>query len=181
MKQIRVWDPLVRILHWALVFCVVSNFINESGHAVHRFLGLTASGVVVVRFVWGFIGPQYARFSDWFPTPSRLVPYIKALLSNAAPRHIGHNPAGAVMMLVLMALVISLGTSGFMMTTDAYMDTDWLKELHETFANLLIASVIVHVGAALFESWKHKENLVASMLHGKKPVVSPAEQTDPEQ
>ena len=170
MNKIRVWDPLVRILHWMLVICVISNLLNESGHTVHRWLGLTASAVVIVRFVWGFIGPQYARFSDWFPTPSRLTPYVKALLRNEAPRHVGHNPAGAVMMLALMALVISLGVSGYMMTTDAFFGEEWLEMLHGALADVLIGSVVLHVGAALFESWKHKENLVASMVHGKKAI-----------
>ncbi|MDR3413569.1 MAG: cytochrome b/b6 domain-containing protein [Formivibrio sp.] len=169
MNKIRVWDPLVRILHWTLVICVMSNLMNESGHFAHRTLGLIASGVVIVRFFWGFVGPRYARFSDWFPTPSRLIPYVKALLRNEAPRHIGHNPAGAVMMLILMALVVSLGTSGYLMTTDTFYGDEWLQGLHEGLANILIGSVVLHVAAALYESWKHGENLIASMLHGKKP------------
>lgn len=168
MNSIRVWDPLVRVLHWTLVVCVISNLLNESGETVHRWLGLTASAVVVLRVIWGFVGPEFARFSDWFPRPSRLVPYVKALLRNEAPRHIGHNPAGAVMMLALMALVLSLGTTGYLMTTDAYFGQEWLEETHEALANILIASVVMHVAAALVESWKHKENLVASMVHGKK-------------
>jgi len=178
MNKIRVWDPLVRILHWALVICVISNLLNESGHFAHRTLGLIASGVVIVRFIWGFIGPQYARFSDWFPTPARLVPYVKSLLRNEAPRHVGHNPAGAVMMILLMVLVTSLGISGYLMTTDAFDGVEWLQALHETFANILIGSVVLHVGAALFESWKHKENLVASMLHGKKNRHATTESRD---
>jgi len=170
MKTIRVWDPLVRLLHWTLVICVLSNLLNESGETVHRFLGYTASAVVLLRFVWGFVGGQYARFADWFPTPSRLFPYLKALLRNDAPRHIGHNPAGAVMMLILLVLVVSLGATGYLMTSEAFFGEDWLEEIHGTLADLLIGSVVLHVGAALFESWKHRENLVASMVHGRKAV-----------
>jgi len=171
MKTIRVWDPLVRLLHWTLVVCVLSNLLNESGETVHRWLGYTACAVVLVRIVWGFVGTAHARFADWFPTPSRLFPYLKALLRNQAPRHIGHNPAGAVMMLALMALVLSLGATGYLMTTDAFFGEDWLEELHEGLANTLIAAVVVHIGAALLDSWKHRENLVASMLHGRKAVA----------
>ena len=166
MQQIRVWDPLVRVLHWTLVFCVVSNFLNESGEDLHQILGLIAAAAVTLRFIWGFIGPQYARFSDWFPTPQKLIPYVKALLKNKAPRHIGHNPAGAVMMLVLMAIVITLAVSGYVYVN--ILDDDWIMELHEVMSNVLIAAVIAHVSAAIFESWKHKENLIASMIHGKK-------------
>lgn len=178
MDKIRVWDPLVRVLHWILVICVISNLFNGSGHFFHRTLGLIAGGAVIVRLVWGFVGPQYARFSDWFPTPSRLVPYLKALLRNEAPRHIGHNPAGAVMMLVLMVLVCGLATSGYLMTTDAYYENETLLEIHETLVSILIGAVVLHVLAALYESWKHRENLIGSMVHGYKPLDSSVKHDD---
>ena len=168
MKTIRVWDPLVRVLHWTLVICVISNLLNESGEIVHRWLGYTASAVVFLRFVWGFIGSRYARFADWFPTRARLLPYVRALIRNKAPRHLGHNPAGAVMMLGLMTLVAALGITGFMMTTDIFFGEDWLEQVHEALADVLVGAVSLHVGAALFESCKHRENLIASMIHGRK-------------
>ena len=172
MNTIRVWDPLLRALHWTLVACVLGNLLNESGETLHRALGYTASGVVMARLVWGFVGPRRARFADWFPTPARLLPYLRALLQGRAPRHIGHNPAGAVMMLALLALVLGLGTTGYLMTTDAFFGEDWLEEIHEALADVLVGSVALHVAAALFESWRHRENLVASMLHGRKRAPS---------
>ncbi|MBS1154337.1 MAG: cytochrome [Proteobacteria bacterium] len=178
MKKIRVWDPLVRVLHWILVACVIGNLLNESGYFAHRTLGLMAAGAVTLRLIWGFVGPQYARFSDWFPTPSRLVPYMKALLRNEAPRHIGHNPAGAVMMLALMALVFGLGLSGYLMTTDPYYENETLLEIHESLVGILIGAVILHVLAALYESWKHRENLIGSMVHGYKPLEPGARHDD---
>ena len=170
MKTIRVWDPLLRLLHWTLVACVLGNLVNESGELIHRGLGYTATAVVLMRIVWGFAGPRYARFSDWLPTPRRLLPYLKALSQGQAPRHIGHNPAGAVMMLALLALVLALGSSGYLLTTDAFFGEEWLEELHAMLADILIGAVVVHVGAALFESWRHRENLVASMVHGRKKL-----------
>jgi len=178
MKTIRVWDPLLRVLHWMLVICVISNLLNESGETIHRWLGYTASAVVLIRLVWGFVGPHYARFSDWFPWPSRLVPYVKALARNQAPRHVGHNPAGAVMMLALMVLVLALGTSGYLMGTDMFFGEEWLENLHGALADLLIGSVVLHVGAAVFESWKHRENLIASMVHGRKAPLEGTEMCD---
>jgi cytochrome b len=178
MKTIRVWDPVVRLLHWTLVICVISNLLNESGEPLHRWLGFSAAGVVVLRIVWGFVGTRHARFADWFPTPSRLFPYVKALLRNDAPRHVSHNPAGAVMMLALMALVLALGVTGYMMSTDVFFGEDWLEELHETLANVLIGSVVLHVGGALLTSWQHRENLVASMVHGRKAAHPVSEGDD---
>lgn len=179
MKKIRVWDPLVRILHWTLVVCVFSNlFFNESGYPVHRALGMIASAVVIIRVVWGFVGSEHARFADWFPWPSRLFPYLRAMLHNAAPRHIGHNPAGAVMMLILMALILGMGVSGFLMTTDAFYEDETLLSIHQTLARILIAAIVLHVLGALVESWRHRENLIASMIHGNKPLDPEASQED---
>ena len=175
MKTIRVWDPLVRLLHWTLVICVFSNLLNESGATVHHWLGYSASAAVLLRVAWGFVGTQHARFSDWFPTPSRLFPYLKALLKRQEPRYLGHNPAGAVMMIALMAIVASLGITGYLMTTEAFFGEEWLESLHGGLADTLIVLVALHVSAALIDSWKYKENLIASMLHGRKRVDLPDE------
>ncbi len=177
MLKIRVWDPLIRILHWTLVVCVFSNlFFNEGGYPVHRVLGITASCIVFVRILWGFTGTRYARFADWFPWPSRLLPYLQAMLRNEAPRHIGHNPAGAVVMLLMLALILGLGVTGFLSTTDAFYENEMLLEIHEMLSGILIGTVSLHVAAALFESWRHRENLIASMIHGDKPLKTDAEQ-----
>ena len=72
MNQIKVWDPIVRLLHWGLAIAVLGNFINEGGDQLHRWEGYAALSIVISRITWGFIGSKHARFSDWFPTPSRV-------------------------------------------------------------------------------------------------------------
>ena len=50
---LRVWDPFVRVFHWSLVSCVILNFfVVDDGETLHRFVGYTASGLVVARLVW---------------------------------------------------------------------------------------------------------------------------------
>ncbi|QZA77304.1 cytochrome b/b6 domain-containing protein [Deefgea tanakiae] len=168
MNQIKVWDPMVRLLHWGLAIAVLGNFINEEGDWLHRWEGYAALAIVGSRIIWGFIGSKHARFSDWFPTPSRVFNYVRAQLRGEHPRYLGHNPAGAIMMLFLLCMVIAMGTTGYMMGTDAFFGEEWLEELHEILAYTLLAGVGLHVAAAIFESWRHKENLPVAMLHGYK-------------
>ena len=80
----------------------------------------------------------------------------------------GHNPAGAVMILLLMALLAGISLTGWMLTLDAYFGEEWLEDLHGALANALLILVVLHVAAAIYESLRHRENLVWSMITGYK-------------
>lgn len=168
-QSIKVWDPFVRLFHWSLVACVLINyFIIDDGETVHQWLGYVASGLVAARIVWGFIGTRHARFSDFFPTRARLQAHFQALRSGAADDHPGHNPFGAVMMLALIALVLALGLSGYLQTTDLFWGEEWLQELHEMLASALIGLATLHALAAIVMGRLQRTNLIAAMVTGVK-------------
>lgn len=167
--SVRVWDVVVRLFHWTVVAgCVLNLFILDDGALAHEVVGYAVAGALAIRVVWGFIGTRHARFADFVPTPARLASYVAALIKGREPRTLGHNPAGAVMMLALMALLAGVSISGGMMGLDAFWGEAWVEELHETFANSIMVLAFLHAAAALFESWRHSENLVWSMVTGRK-------------
>lgn len=168
-ESVKVWDPFVRIFHWGLVGCVLVNyFVNDDGKDIHQWTGYMASALVTLRIVWGFIGTRHARFADFFPTPTRLRAHLAAMRSGRLETHAGHNPLGALMMLALMALVLSLGVTGFLQTTDTFWGDEWLQELHEVLASALIALAGLHAAAAILMSRIERTNLVAAMFTGVK-------------
>ena len=167
--SVRVWDPFVRVFHWSLVSCVVLNyFVVEDGETAHQVIGYIAAGLVLARVAWGFVGSRHARFTDFFPTPARLRAQLASLRAGQHPFHPGHSPLGALMMLALMALVLALGLTGFLQTTDAFWGEEWLQELHEELAEALLGLAGVHVAAALLMSVVERTNLVAAMVSGIK-------------
>ncbi len=168
-KYVVVWDPFVRIFHWLVVTGYFANmFITEEGKAVHRWIGYAVVGAVLLRLIWGFVGTKHARFSDFMPTPSRLRAYVAALLKGREPRYIGHNPAAALMIIALMFMLLLCGVTGWMQGLDAFWGVEWVQELHEISANLILVLVGLHVTAAIVESLRHRENLVRSMITGRK-------------
>ena len=174
VQRIKVWDAFVRLFHWGLVACVLGNyFIVDDGETLHQWLGYTASALIVARVVWGFVGTRYARFAEFFPTPRRLRAHLQDMRSGQAHHDIGHNPAGALMMLALMALVAMLGISGYLQTTDAFWGEDWLQELHEILASTLIALAGLHALAAIVMSRLSGTNLIAAMITGVKVLRKP--------
>ena len=167
--SIVVWDPFVRVFHWTVVTgCVVNLFILTDGGLVHRIIGYVIAAVLTARIVWGFVGTRYARFSDFAPTPARLRAYLADLVRRQEKRHLGHNPLGAVMMLVLMALLAAVSVTGWMLGLDQFWGVGWVLSLHEGIANTILILALFHAVGALVEGWRHRENLVWSMITGRK-------------
>jgi cytochrome b len=164
-----VWDRVVRSFHWIVATgCFVDLFILDDGKAWHRAIGYAIAFALLVRVTWGFVGAGHARFSDFVPSPSRLLRYLRSLACGSEPRFLGHNPAGAIMILLLMALLASALVTGSTLTLDAYFGDDRLEALLGALADALLALVVLHVFAALYESLRHRENLVWSMITGYK-------------
>lgn len=169
----KLWDPLVRLFHWSIAFIFIANyFVNEAGDDWHQWLGYAAFAWIVVRFFWGFLGKGAARWSDFFPTSTSLSTHVGALVSGKPYHRMGHSPLGALVMIIMMLCILFLGITGFMMQeVDYFWGVDWIESVHEWIAHSLLALVLVHICAALYESYRLKENLPLSMVTGKRRVV----------
>lgn len=173
--RVAVWDRFVRLFHWSLVGCVLINaFLLDDGETVHRWLGYTASALVLARIGWGFVGSTHALFADFFPTPARLKRHLQALRSDRHEFQPGHNPVGALMIFALLSLVLGLGITGFLQTTEAFWGEEWLQDLHETLADLLIASATLHALAAIVMGRIERTTLIKAMFTGIKEHRPPA-------
>ena len=176
---IKVWDLPLRIFHWLLVIAFfLAYFTEDELLTVHVWTGYLVGGLLVFRLVWGFVGGQYARFTSFLCTPMQSVAYIKDLIKLQAKRYIGHNPAGAAMIvLLLLSLLMTVITGLAVYGADqaagplAFIGNsheDFWEEIHEFFANFTLLLVIVHVIGVIVESVIHRENLAKAMFNGNK-------------
>jgi len=171
--QVRVWDPLVRVAHWTLVTCVLAAWLtaeleSEAGRRAHEWLGYGALAVIAVRVVWGWVGPGYARFSDFVRGPAQTMAYARLVAARAEPRYLGHNPLGGWMVIALLTMAIAAGATGWLSVTDRFWGVKWVQELHEAVANTLLWLAGFHVAGVIYTSWRHRENLVRAMFTGRK-------------
>jgi len=112
-KTINVWDPLLRIFHWALVlFFVISYATGDEESAIHPWSGYAIVILLLFRVIWGFVGSQHARFADFIYSPREMLAYGKGLLTGDAKRYLGHNPLGGLMVVVLLASLTFTGMTG---------------------------------------------------------------------
>jgi cytochrome b len=168
-KTLRVWDPLVRIFHWSLVVSFATAWFSSSSRDdFHQWIGLIAAALISLRLIWGLIGTRYARFTQFIRSPLNVIAYLIAIFKNSEARYIGHNPAGGMMVLALLAGVAATALTGYLMTTDTYYGDEFMQGLHSLCADGMVILIILHVGGVILASRRHNENLVASMITGKK-------------
>jgi len=166
---IKVWDPLVRVFHWSLATLFLAAYLTgEDAGQVHIAAGYGIAGLIALRIVWGFVGPRHARFSNFVRSPREILAYLRDVATFRAPRYLGHNPAGGAMIVALLVMLSGTAVTGYMMTTDAFWGAKWVEEVHETVAILTAGLVLFHVLGVLLSSFLHGENLVKSMITGRK-------------
>ena len=170
----KVWDPLVRAAHWLLVAGVAAAWLTRAGWGRwHELVGYATLALVALRVAWGWIGPRYARFSQFVRAPSATLSYAKQAIAASEPRHVGHNPLGGWMIVALLVVAAASGLSGWLYTTDAWWGDQRMEKLHEALSVLLLVLAALHIAGVIAASLRHRENLVASMIHGRKRPPAP--------
>jgi cytochrome b len=179
--RIYVWDPFVRVFHWNLVaaFTVAYLLTEENVLQVHVWAGYLVGALVVTRVIWGFIGPEHARFADFLYSPADTLRYVRDLVLFRAERHPGHSPGGGAMVLLLLMMLAATVITGLVvyggeqqagplagMFTKEFGES--FEEVHEVIANITLALIIAHVAAVVLASFVFRENLVRSMVTGYK-------------
>ena len=182
-RRVRVWDPLVRLFHWSLAGAVLIAFLTEDEQIdLHLIAGYSVLALIGFRLVWGLVGPRHARWSDFVRGPRATLAYLKDALRGRAVRHLGHNPAGAAMVVALILGLTATALSGLAVLGASELSgplapylmglspgaAHGLEEFHEVVANLTLLLVPLHLLGVALASWQHRENLVRAMIDGTK-------------
>ncbi len=203
--KVLVWDPLVRVFHWGLVAAFATAWLTaDELQPVHEIAGYAVAGLVAFRLVWGLVGSRYARFAQFLKGPRETLAYIGDMRRGKERRYLGHNPAGAAMIVALLVTLSGTAFTGWLMEDEARVamlpampaivapawaddDSDEreygergevegpLKEVHETLANLMLLLAALHVGGVVLASFRHHENLARSMVTGEKRALGPGD------
>lgn len=198
----RVWDLLLRFFHWSLVAAYAIAWLTaDEWDRAHEIVGYAIAALIAVRLVWGLIGSRYARFASFVTGPRATLDYLGAMARGKEPRYLGHNPAGAAMIVALLLSLSGTILTGWLMTEPSRLallpempsiaaaawagdddgdedrdgGSELVKDLHEVAANLTLFLVALHVAGVLLASKRHHENLARAMLTGDKRAPGPGD------
>jgi cytochrome b len=176
-----IWDLPLRLFHWSFAVTILASWYTAEQGAdlveIHIKLGFVAIALLLFRVLWGIIGPKHARFSQFLPSPKKLLNYLRN--SNSQKTTPGHNPLGA-MMVVLMILLISIqAISGLFINDDVFSSGPYygsvsnelekvMRFLHHNTFDFMIGAIGLHLAAVAYYWRVKKQNLVLPMITGKK-------------
>lgn len=171
MEPVLVWDLPTRLFHWLLsggfiAAAVISLLLGDDSplFPYHAIIGLTIALMVCLRVIWGISGTRYARFGTFIFGPRAVIEYMKGTLAGGGTRYIGHNPGSSLAIFALLALILAMAATGIMLG----QGNDGVKDLHEILAWVAVGVVVAHVLGVALHTLRHRENITASMIHGRK-------------
>ena len=171
-KQVRVWDLPTRIFHWSLAVSIGTAFVtaeSERWRNVHVSAGYAVAALIAFRLLWGFIGGRHARFADFVRKPTKVWSYLRSLMAGRPEHYLGHNPAAAVAILLLLGSGLVTVTTGWLSYEG--IGNGRLEWLHGVIANGMLVVVGVHILGVMASSWIHRENLLSAMITGRKITI----------
>lgn len=178
--RILVWDAPIRLFHWSVVALVALSWVSaDQGYmTVHLVSGLTLLALLLFRLGWGFFGSTTARFASFLHAPPRVLQYLRG---KGQRLHAGHNPAGGLMVLALIAVLLAQAVTGLFATDSLHFTGPLallvsedqslrLTSLHGAIFNLILVLVWLHVVAVGFYLLVKGDNLIRPMITGRKPA-----------
>ncbi len=192
--SVHVWDLATRLFHWSLVIIVSSLIISAktNNNVIHSYIGYAALTLLLFRISWGFIGSDSSRFALFIKGPNEALNYIKSLFKEATTPYAGHNPVGGLMVVFLITLLavsavtglfaddgcVTLAPLGHLVTLQT---SEILTLIHESCLIVLLVLVMLHVSAAFFYLIVKRQNLIFSLITGKKVFRDNAQLKEPKQ
>jgi len=180
-KIIRVWDLPIRLCHWLLVVFITASFVTinlgDEFTQWHAYFGYSILTLLVFRVIWGFVGSTHARFASFFPSKKAIFDY----LSGSSPRVLGHNPIGAISIVVLLLVLSIQVVTGLFIDDEVSFQGPLAKYVSSTVSSLLsgihegnqvviLMLIAIHIAAIIFYKKFKREDLIKPMISGDKEI-----------
>lgn len=185
--KVPVWDLPIRLFHWLLVISLLGSFvtISQGWILAHFYFGYTLTGLILFRLLWGLLGTTYARFSAFNLSAAGFFRQLQAMFKGSAQPWLGHNPAGGIMVLIMLGTIGLQAVSGLFYSDEVFwfgpfyfVAPDWTLAtaawLHSRLPLVILLLVLMHILAVLYHRFRMREHLIGAMVHGYKQSADQA-------
>lgn len=169
-------DAPVRVFHGLFALSFAGAWLtaeSERWRDVHMALGYAFGGLLVLRLVYGLLGPRQARLGSLVQRVAGLGDWMRRARAGQLdlPRVASLGLAASV--LLMLALAAPLVLAGHASDTGWLGLDDALEEVHEFLAQAELALVLAHLGLIACLSALRGRNLARPMLTGRAEGTGP--------
>lgn len=178
-RLVRIWDLPTRLFHWALAGLLTASWLSgqfggQPWLEWHFRSGYAILTLLVFRLLWGFAGDRYARFASFAPSSRDALRYLRS------PRPwAGHNPLGALSVYALLIVAAVQVVTGLFASDGDFTEGPWTRFVSESAVKLassihrfnrwvLLALVLLHLGAIAWHTVGRREPLMRGMINGDR-------------
>jgi cytochrome b len=187
-----IYDLFLRFLHLMIAGSTVvlllsaklaeinegEGYLRKAFWVIHIFAGYGLSIGLVLRIIWGFVGPEHARFKSFIH-----IEEWKTLIRTLSIKNIiwkwGHHPLASIAYLCFYFASLVLAGTGLLLAAiehDRGPFANWLydellykhslQEVHEALAWTIVIFIVTHIFALFYH--EHEDGLptVQSMFSG---------------
>ena len=184
------WDLPTRAFHWLLLLgvagLVVTGNVGGSAMTWHFRFGYAVLALLLFRILWGLVGGRWSRFASFVRGPGAVLRYLRGRPLPGERFDVGHNPLGALSVLAMLGVLLLQVACGlvaddeianvgplnrFVSAELAQWATGWHKGPGKL---LLIALVLLHLGAIAYYRLARRQRLVRAMLGGDQVLAAAA-------
>jgi len=188
--KLRIWDGPTRAMHWLLVVLIAACWWTGIHDQLeyHLYAGYAILWIVLLRIYWGFVGSSTARFAHFVRGPGHMLDYARTLHRRDSAHSYGHNPLGAISVLVMLGVVLAVVVLGlFAVDVDglysgplssyvSFKAGRHLAHLHYRWFEYLLAVIALHLAAVTFYYVYKRHNLIFPMISGSRRVSEPVDE-----
>jgi len=167
------FDLFTRLIHLVLIVLGIIAWLTgeiaedyeegvDWGYTVHSWAGLGVALFILLRVIYGVVGPDLVRFTSWVPyTRERLIQVWEDLLTLLRfklpdrPAHVGLSglvQAFGLLLFFWMALTGSVLFFYIEPGTETSGLLHLVEELHEVGEDLIPVYLVLHVGAVILHT-----------------------------
>jgi cytochrome b len=182
--RVRVWDLPTRLFHWSLAalvtFSIVTAKIGGLWLDWHMRSGYAILALLVFRSLWGVAGSRHARLAHFVRGPRTVIAYLRGKHPHDGA---GHNPAGALSVVALLAVLLAQAATGLFTNDGNFTEgplakmvssatSESLSTAHRWGELAVYAMIALHLAALLFYFIVRRDNLVGAMITGDRRGVA---------
>jgi len=178
-----VWSLPTLLFHWILVIGITAAFLLHQGRflSVHVALGYMVAVLIFFRFIWGWTGPAYSRFSD-FPLGFGKLKEFLTNIRMEGVKYSGHNPAASLAMVLIFVVGLLTAVTGIFLLTSEQKGFfapvnqinpfEVIGKWHNPLAYILAFLVIAHIIGVIIDTVLHPAKAtLGSIFNGRKNWV----------